>query len=124
MEARFRNFVWIIVALAAAMAAVSIIMSLLFARSYTGSNSGTYGPFWMMGYGFYGMGIIMPLVGVVSVIFVLFFLYYLFGWFRESSNYSQVGSSGSSPEDIARERFARGEISEDEYRRILELIRK
>ncbi|MEM0156370.1 MAG: SHOCT domain-containing protein [Thermoplasmataceae archaeon] len=124
MEAKFRNFVWIVVGLVAVMAAVSIIASILFDHSYPSSNTGTYGPYWMMGYGFYGMGIIMPIVGVVSVIFVLVFLYYFFGWFRDPYDHHQSGSSASTPEDIARERLARGEISEDEYRRILELIKK
>lgn len=119
MEKKIENLIWAMVGLVAVVAAVVIILSVLFGGGYTG---GSY-PYGMMGYGIYGMGIVMPIIGIISVVFVLIFIYFIL----EAARGPQPGYQdrySSRSEDIARERFARGEISETEYNRILENLRK
>lgn len=119
MEKKLENLIWVLVALVSTVAAVAIIVSILFGGRYSG---GTYGPFGMMG-GYYGMGIIMPVIGVISVIFVLVFIYFIFEALRgPGEEYSPA--YGGRAEEIAKERLARGEISEDEYNRLIKNIRK
>ena len=119
MEKKVENLIWILVALVSAVAAVAIIIAILFGGNY---YSGTYGPYGMMG-GFYGMGIIMPIIGVISVILVLVFIYFFFEAVRTPESYRPVEKAANA-EEIAKERFAKGEISEEEYRQIIETIRR
>ncbi len=126
MERKVTNLLWVLISLIAVVAAISIILSFVFGG---GSSSVNYGPFGMMGYGYYGMGIVMPIIGIVSVIFVIVFIYFLLDSARDSNaqsnsvRYSEPGGY-RSPEDIARERYARGEITEEELRKIEETLRK
>ena len=119
MEKKVENLIWILVALVSAVAAVAIIIAILFGGNYYG---GTYGPYGMMG-GFYGMEIIMPIIGVISVILVLVFIYFFFEAVRTPESYRPVEKAANA-EEIAKERFAKGEISEEEYRQIIETIRR
>ncbi|WP_297027489.1 SHOCT domain-containing protein [Thermoplasma sp.] len=119
MEKRIENLIWVLVGLVAVVAAVAIITSILFGGRY---YNGYYGPYRMMG-GFYGMGIIMPIMGVISVILVLIFIYFILEAIRGPVQYEHT-ESVSRAEEIAKERLARGEITEEEYRRIIENIRK
>ncbi len=119
MEKKVENFVWVLVGLVAVIAAIAIIISVLFGGSYI---NGTFGPFGMMG-GYYGMGLIMPVIGIISIIFVIVFVIFILDAFRGSDTH--FGNAHSyRAEDIARERFAKGEISEQEYYAILEKLRK
>ncbi|EQB70544.1 MAG: hypothetical protein AMDU1_APLC00055G0002 [Thermoplasmatales archaeon A-plasma] len=119
MGKHFENLMWFIVALVSVVAAVTIIVSILFGGNY---YNGTYGPYGMMG-GFYGMGIIMPIIGVISVILVLVFIYFIFEDVRTPEPHRPVDRMARA-EEIAKERFARGEISESEYRQMIETIRR
>ncbi len=118
MEKKIENLIWVLVALVSVVGAVAIIVSILFGGHY---YSGTYGPYEMMG-GFYGMGIIMPVIGVISVIFVLIFIYFIFESIG-ASNRNHGSAYNGRAEEIAKERFAKGEISEQEYRNLMDKIR-
>ena len=119
MEKRVENLLWILVALVSIVAAVAIIISILFGGNY---YNGTYGSFGMMG-GFYGMGILMPIIGVISVILVIVFFYFIFEAVQTPESY-RPAEKAPNAEEIAKERFAKGEISEEEYRQIIETIRR
>lgn len=119
MEKKVENLLWILVALVSTVAAVAIIVSILFGGNY---HNGTYGPYGMMG-AFYGIGIIMPIIGIISITIVLVFIYFIFETLRKPEPYRSVDKTAIA-EDIAKERFARGEISEAEYRQIIETIRR
>jgi putative membrane protein len=43
---------------------------------------------------------------------------------RRGSQYNEASSAATSPEDTLAQRFARGEIDEDEYRRHVALLRE
>ena len=79
----------------------------------------------MMGYyGYGGMGWIGMIIGFVITIAVLIGLVVLVVWAvrRSSSNSTQPGSqnlAGQSARDIAQVRYAKGEISREEYQQIL-----
>ncbi len=119
MEKKAENLVWVLVGLVAVIAAVAIITSVLFGGRYT---NGTFGPYGMMG-GYYGMGLIMPIIGVISVIFVIVFVFFILDALRVSDRHFDSAYSFRA-EEIARERFAKGEISEQEYYAMLEKLRK
>lgn len=120
MENRISNLLWVMVGLVAVVAAISIILSFIFGL---GGSTGTYGPFGMMGYGYYGMGFVMPIIGAVSVIFVIVFIYFLIESARGNERPDTV-HSGKTPEDIARERLARGEITGEEFSDIMEQLKR
>ncbi len=114
-----RNFaekaIWIIVGLIAAIAVVGVVSAVLFGRN------GYYGYYGMMGgYPFYGMYIIMPLMAALSIIVVLLFLYFIAGLFRGTGHYSYEDNRA---EEILKERYARGEITQEEFNKMMENIR-
>ncbi|MGC9123497.1 MAG: SHOCT domain-containing protein [Thermoplasmata archaeon] len=74
----------------------------------------------MMG-GFYGMWIIMRFMGIIMLILGMMFIYFIIEMIRNPGKYDH---SDSMAEDIAKERLARGEISEEEYRHIMQNIGK
>jgi putative membrane protein len=119
MGKKIENLMWILVALVSAVVAVAIIVSILFGGNY---YNGTYGSYGMMG-GFYDMGIIMPIIGMISVILVLLSIYFIFEDVRIPEPYRPVERIARA-EEITKERFARGEISEAEYRQMIETIRR
>jgi putative membrane protein len=121
MEKRIENLIWVLIGLVVLVAAVAIVVSILYGGKYV---NGTYGPYGMMGaYGFYGVGIIMPIVGAITFIFVLLFIYFFLEGVRGHTMNHTTYYQGSA-EDIAKERLAKGEINETEYQRIIETIRK
>lgn len=119
MERKLANLFWILITLVSIIGALAIIVSVWFGGRY---YSGNYGPYNMMG-GFYGMGIIMPIIGVISLIFVLIFIFFIFGAFDDRGR-EHVGAQSTRAEEIAKERFAKGEISESEYNSLVERLRK
>lgn len=119
MEKKLENLIWVLVGLVSVIAAVAIITSILFGGRYAG---GTFGPYGMMG-GYYGMGIIMPVIGVISVIFVIVFIFFILESLRGNEGHYGYTYTGNA-EEIVKERLARGEINEQEYNAILDRIRK
>jgi putative membrane protein len=79
----------------------------------------------MMGnFGYGGMGWIGMILGLVITIAVIIGLVLLVVWAvrRMSENSAQPGfqtASGQSAKEIAQARYAKGEISRDEYQQIL-----
>jgi putative membrane protein len=70
----------------------------------------------------WGWGAIMLAVLLVAVIVaVVFAIGYLA---RGGSQYNGVSSAATGPEDTLAQRFARGEIDEDEYRQRIALLRE
>jgi len=119
MENKIENIIWIFVSLLAIIVTVAIVISVLFGGRY---YSGGYGPYAMMG-GFYGMWIIMPVMGIILLILGMIFIYFIIETIRTPVKYNHSDDI-SIAEEIAKERLARGDISEEEYRRIIQNIRK
>ncbi|WP_297421417.1 SHOCT domain-containing protein [Clostridium sp.] len=74
----------------------------------------------MMGYGYSMMGgwsgmMIIPIILTAAVMYLIFN--------QEESNKLKVCKVGDNSLNILNERFARGEISEDEYNRIKSTLR-
>lgn len=115
MEKRIENMIWLLIGLVAIVAAVSIIVSILFGRMY---GNGYFGYGMMTGYGFW----IMPVMGAVALVFVVVFLYFLLSALPGSRPIEQ--HAFGTAETLARERFAKGEISEEEYDSILQKLRE
>lgn len=117
MEDKIGNFMWILVGLVAVVAALAIIGAYVFGTVY---GPGPYGM--MSGFGYYPMVILMPVMGVITLVFVILFIYFLLEAFKgEGWKYS--GTPGKTAGEIAKERYAKGEITEEEYRKIMETIR-
>ena len=66
----------------------------------------------MMGYGFFGGWMIIVWIVIIALI-----VWGIIALVRHNST-GQVSSPGKSPLDIAKERYAKGEISQDEFERI------
>ncbi len=84
-----------------------------------------YGPMmggWGYGNGFggWGMGLIGMIVPLVIFLVVMYFLYMMFNRTLRSKNLSMHHRHEAS--EILAVRFARGEISEEEYQRLKSLI--
>ena len=113
------KIIWIIVALIGAIAVTSIVSFAIYGRyGYTYG----FGPYGMMGgFPFYGMYIIMPIMAVISILVVILFFRYIFGAMGDHMGYSW--NERSRAEDILKERYARGEISQEEFNRMMENLR-
>ncbi len=124
MEKKIWNMVWILIALVAVMATISVVMSVLFGRPY---YNGSYRSFGINmpanGYAYYGIAIMMPIMAIITIIFVVIFVRFLLinirGTYMERHN-----MWSNNAENIAKERLAKGEITEEEYRKIIETIRR
>ncbi|BBX71393.1 SHOCT domain-containing protein [Mycolicibacterium psychrotolerans] len=82
-----------------------------------------YGDGWMWGWGGWAlMSIMMVLVWALVIAGIVLAIRFL-GGPRQSAGRSH-GYPKSSAEDLLAERFARGEIDEDEYRRRAALLRE
>ena len=124
MEKKIWNMVWILIALVAVMATISVVMSVIFGRPY---YNGSYRSFGINmpanGYAYYGIAIMMPIMAIITIIFVVIFVRFLLinirGTYMERHN-----MWSNNAENIAKERLAKGEITEEEYRKIIETIRR
>ena len=77
---------------------------------------------WGWGSNGWGWGAIMLAVLLLAVIVVVAFaIGYLA---RGGSQYNRVSSAATGPEDTLAQRFARGEIDAEEYRRRITLLRE
>ena len=118
MKSIAEKIVWIIVGLMVVVAAVGVISFVVIGRNGIYSH-GTY--FMMGGFPFYGAYIIMPIMAAASILVAFLFLYFIIGLFRRSGMENDYSTRA---EDILKERYARGEITLDEYNRMMEQIKK
>ncbi len=84
-----------------------------------------YGPMmggWGFGHGFggWGMGLIGMIVPLVIFLVVIYFIYKLFNRTLHTRNFGMQSHHEAS--EILAVRFARGEISEEEYQRLKNLL--
>jgi putative membrane protein len=122
MEKKIWNMVWILVALVAVMATISVVMAVLFGRNY---YNGPYQQFNMPvnGYARIGIAIMMPIMAIITIIFVIIFVRFLFANVR-GTYMERHGMWSNNAENIAKERLAKGEITEEQYQKIIETLRK
>ena len=117
MKSIGEKIVWIIVGLIVVVAAIGVISFVVIGRNGIYSH-GTY--FMMGGFPFYGAYIIMPIMAAISILVVFLFLYFIIGLFGGSKMESH---NTTRAEDILKERYARGELSIDEYNKMMEQIK-
>ncbi len=83
-----------------------------------------YGGPWAYGMG--GFGWLWMVMGVIGFVLFVTGIFYLFGWFFRSGRYDGEGYRGRGGYDRALEelklRYARGEITREEYEKIKEDI--
>ena len=122
MEKKIWNMVWILVALVAVMATISVVMAVLFRGYY---YNGAYEPFNMPvnGYARIGIAIMMPIMAIITIIFVVIFVRFLFANMR-GAYMERHGMWSNNAENIAKERLAKGKITEEQYEKIIETLRK
>lgn len=120
MEKKIEKLIRALIGLVLVVAVVAITMSFLFSGRY---DNGYYGSYGMMGdYGFYDFGTLMPVIGAVITIFVILLVYFLLKT-PSGPDKEYIKINTRCAEDIAKERFATVEITEEEYNRLIEKIR-
>lgn len=121
MERNTKNGTRAVTGLAVAFTAVVAVMFLLSGQAYRGGYFGYHG---MMGYGFYGMGTAFLIASFAMVAILVVLACVLFSLFKPGTEQNMPAGSAAGPADIASERYAKGEISGEEYRRIRENLKK
>lgn len=120
MKTLSEKIIWIMVALIAAVAIIGTASAIIIARGGYYNGAGNYYPYGMMGgFPYYGMYIIMPIMAVISILAIFLFLYFIMGLFGSNSNMQ----SDDRAIDILKERYARGEISREEFRKMADELR-
>jgi putative membrane protein len=76
----------------------------------------------MMGYGVGYGGMFMMLIPIVLVSIIVYAIYKLIGHSNNNGHYNNIGSNSAL--NILNERFARGEITEEEYNQKKNMILK
>lgn len=77
----------------------------------------------MNGYWFGPMGWIAMIIGLLFTVLVIVAVIWLVVWAvrrTTHNNYTSTSSAIQSPKDIAQNRYARGEITREQYQQILE----
>ncbi|WP_297215517.1 SHOCT domain-containing protein [Thermoplasma sp.] len=104
--------IWALIAMIALVVILSVIPTIYYGVGYRGFGYG------MMGYPYYGMYIFMPIMAIISILVIVLFIYLFFGAFSGIHDYDDRA------EEILKERYARGEISKEEYEKRLEDLRR
>lgn len=105
------RIIWILVVAIVLVFAVSSLFSMMMGYGY----GGMMGP-GMMGWGWMGFGwwmLIGPIVGLLFIGLIIYGIYYIF-----SGRLRSFEPEKRSSLDILKERYAKGEITEDEYRKM------
>jgi len=80
-------------------------------------------PYGMHGYGFGGLGIWGGLIGLILNIAIIVGIVWLVVWavrrFTSGSAHWNQSSGGQAPRDILQVRYARGEITREQYQEML-----
>jgi putative membrane protein len=78
---------------------------------------------WMHGYGFGGLGLIGGIIGLVINIAIIVGIIWLVVWavkrFTSGTTFTP-GSGVQSPREILQARYARGEITREQYQQMLQ----
>lgn len=74
----------------------------------------------MMGWGWYGMGFLGWLFMLLFWGLIIVGLVLLVRWFWEQGRSGAAGGAGDPPLEILRRRYARGEITREEFERMKE----
>jgi len=110
----FETFLWLIIGLFIVVAAVAIILALIF------PYKGYYGYGMMgLGYGMMGFGILFMLIPLIFFILIFYFIIKIVS--DESSSKIQYKSDAM---EILNQRYASGQITEEQYNRIKEKIKQ
>ncbi|WP_393970856.1 SHOCT domain-containing protein [Oxyplasma meridianum] len=117
MKSTAEKIVWIIVGLIVVFAAIGTISFAVFGRNGMYPH-GT--DFVMGGFPIYAAYIVMPIMAAVSILVVFLFLYFIIVVFRRTET---LDHNSTKAEEILKERYARGEISLDEYKSMIEHIK-
>ncbi|BAB60367.1 TVG1262323 [Thermoplasma volcanium GSS1] len=106
---------WILIGLIAVVVVLSLIPIGIYGVGYRGPYFG------MMGLPYYGMYFFMPIMAAISILVIILFIYLIAGAFHDGSIMSDENSRAT---EILKERYAKGEISEEEYRKKLDELKK
>lgn len=118
MEGKLREFLLIVIGLIVLVAVIGIIASIVLRPSNFVASNGFYGM--MGGYSYGAWYILMPVMAAISVIAFIFMFFFILKAFETHTAPQMQPSGKSSAIDILNERFARGEITENEYRKMRE----
>lgn len=77
----------------------------------------------MMGYGI-GWGWMMLLNTIIPLVIIVAVVMFILSWLKKDNFTRKGGDLSNKAEEILRERFAKGEISVEEYERMKEVLRK
>ncbi|BAB60618.1 TVG1527611 [Thermoplasma volcanium GSS1] len=118
MDKKVENFAWLLIGIIALIAVVVFVYSIFAGGTF---YSFGYGPRVIVG-GLFGWWLIMPIFAFFVMIFFVIMMFSSHGHDHWHNN--RMDFKRSRAEDIARERFAKGEITEDQYNRIINEIRR
>ena len=110
MTTKGEKLIWLLVGLVAVAVTVSVAFALVFGSGYT-----SYGPYGMMDFAG-GMFILMPLMAIIGTVLLIIFLYYLMEIMRPEN--VRENDYGTSSIEILRRRYARGEITQEEFEKM------
>ncbi len=114
------RLIWILLAMVIVVIGIAVAMSVFYGGHYASVNY-TY-PYGMMA-GYSGAWIFFPVAMMIGFVFVILIIYFLVST-AMGAGHSHFDWNEDNPEKIAKERYARGEINEEEYTRIINTLRK
>lgn len=115
----FWLFFWIIVSIVIAVVAVGILVSFIAPASAYGPNYGYYG---MMG-GYRGFWVFGPIFMIIPVIIFFLFIYWIIELTTRNDRFEYNNPSTDALE-ILNYRYAKGEITEEQYQKMKNEILK
>jgi putative membrane protein len=74
----------------------------------------------MHGFGFGGMGLFGGWIGLIINLAIIIGIVILVVWAVKRFTSGNVSSSGQTPREIVQARYARGELTRDQYQQILQ----
>lgn len=109
-------FGWLVVALLAV--AIIAFVGSFFMQGYYGPMM-NYGGYPYYGWFFWPFGFIIPLIFIFFLVRVVFWGFGGWGWRRRYWNGSGYGYGYGDAREILRQRYARGEITKDQFNQMM-----